>query len=379
MEIKNLKKAAKRIKQAVEKGEKILLYGDADLDGVCATIILEETIKSLGGKVTAVYFPDRETEGYGISKRGLEFLKPFSPGLLISLDLGISSFEELELAEKLGFETIVIDHHRVLEKLPKAKIIVDPFQKGDKYPFKKFSTTGLVYKLAEAIFESDFPEVLKRNFLELTALATLADTMPREGENEIFIAEGLSSIENSWRPGLAGLFKINFFNKNSSLEQKVFRIISVLNVRDVENNLPASYRLLTASSKKEIEELIEKLLEKAKVKREKLNQILEEIEKRIGEEKIIFEGSEEWDFSLISPLASILSQKFKRPTFIFKKMKEESQGTVRTPEGVDSLALMKKCKDILISFGGHPQASGFRIKNENLEKFKNCLISNLKK
>jgi single-stranded-DNA-specific exonuclease len=380
MEIKNLKKIAKRILKAIKDKEKIILYGDADLDGVSSVIILKETIKNLGGEVTALCFPDREKEGYGISKEGLNSLKKFAPAILIALDCGISNFKEIKLAKKLGFEVMIIDHHEILDKLPEARIIVDPKQKGDTYPFKEFAAVGIVFKLSEILLKNKMGQKLRKNFLELVAIATLADMMPQIDENKTFIVEGLSSLEESFRPGIRAFFE-TYFLKNYNLFQKVSKIISILNVRDVENSLPAALRLLTTSSLEKAKEMIERLSEKNKWRKERIKDIYETIERKLSknEEDIIFEGEENWDFTLISPVASILAKKYKKPAFIFKKLEKESQGTVRVPIGINSVALMKKCKKYLITYGGHPQASGFRIKNENLEKFKNCLIKNLKK
>ena len=137
MEIKNLKRAAGRIKRAIKNKEKIILYGDADLDGAASVIILKESIKNLGGKVARVYFPDREKEGYGLNQKALNLLKKEAPALLILLDCGISNFKEIKLAKKLSLKVIIIDHHEVLEKLPEAEIIIDPKQPGDKYSFKE--------------------------------------------------------------------------------------------------------------------------------------------------------------------------------------------------------------------------------------------------
>jgi single-stranded-DNA-specific exonuclease len=372
MEIKNLEEAAKRILEAIEKKERILLYGDADLDGVCSVIILKEAIRNLGGKVDAIYFPDREAEGYGISEKGLNSLSKFSPALFISLDCGISNFKEIEMAKNLGFFVIVIDHHEVLDEIPKADIIVDPKQKEDKYPFKEFATVGIVFRLAEKLLKEKMTNSLRKNFLELVALATLADMMPQVNENKILTEEGLEYLKESWRPAFQA------FSKIFDLPKEITKVISVLNVRDVENNLPASYRLLTEPDFKKAEELIGRLIQKSKERKREVEKILETIESKIkDEDKIIFEGSKDWSFSTISIVASQLCQKYQKPTFIYKIFDKESQGTVRVPPGIDSVNLMKKCKDLLISFGGHPSASGFRIKNENLEKFKECLIKNL--
>jgi len=377
-EIKNLKKAAERIKKAIKDEEKIILYGDADLDGVSSVIILKESIKNLGGEVAAVYFPDRETEGYGISETALSHLKQFSPALLIALDCGIGNFKEINLAKKLGFEVIIVDHHEVLDKLPAAKIIVDPKQKSDKYSFKGLANTGISFKLSEAILGEKMSPVIRNNFLEMVALATIADMMPQEDENKIFIEDGLNNLENSWRPGIQAFFETEILNEYSNLNQKVSKIISLLNVRDAENNLPASFRLLTSQSVEDSKKLIEKLLEKSFQRKQKIEEIIREIESRLlkKQEPIIFEGAAHFEVMLISSVASTLCHRYKKPSFIYKKLEKESQGTVRTPAGINGVSLMKKCKKYLITFGGHAQASGFRVKNENLEKFKNCLIEN---
>jgi single-stranded-DNA-specific exonuclease len=380
MEIKNLKKAAERILKAIEKQERIIIYGDTDLDGVAASIILEESIRSLGGMVCEIYFPDRELEGYGINKTGLSFLKKYSPALLITVDFGVSNYREVNLAKKLGFKVVIIDHHEVLGKLPKAEIIVDPKQKGDEYPFKGLSAAGIVFKLSESLFQGKMSSVLKKNFLELTALSTIADMMPRESENRIFIDDGLISLDESFRPGIKVFFETDYLKDFPDLSQKVFKIISVLNARDIKNRQPASFRLLSASSLEEAKALVAVLLEKNRIRREKIEKIVDEISDEVArkKEKIIFKGGTDFNSDMNSTIASILSQKHQKPTFIYKQMEKESQGTVRVPAAVNSLEMLKKCSKHLLTFGGHVQASGFRVKNKNLEKFKDCLIKNLK-
>jgi len=306
--------------------------------------------------------------------------------LLIALDCGIGNFKEVVMAKKLGFEVIIIDHHQILDKMPEASIVVDPKQKGDKYPFKELATAGIVFKLSELLLKNIMTENLRKNFLELTALATIADMMPREEENKIFIEKGLKSLENSWRPGIKAFFEMKAFESFEDFDRSVSKIISILNVRDVENSLPASFRLLTNHSLKESKAMVEKLLEKRELRKEKIKETMERIEEKISREadnthpppSIIFMGSPDWEFTLISSVASIICQRYQKPTFIFKKLETESIGTVRAPSGTNSVSLMEKCSKYLLTYGGHPLASGFRIKNENLEKFKECLIKQLK-
>ncbi|MBD3208228.1 MAG: hypothetical protein GF370_02130 [Candidatus Nealsonbacteria bacterium] len=376
--IKNLQKAADRILEAIDNKEKIILYGDADLDGVSAVIIVKEAIQNLKGKITEIYFPDREKEGYGITPHALGCLKEFSPALLIALDCGISNFEEIKKAHELGFEVIVIDHHKILEKLPEADIIVDPKQEGDSYPFKELSTGGIAFKLAELMLGDRMSEGLRDSFLELAGLSTMADKMPKEEDNEYFIEEGLRSLEDSWRPGIQAMFSM-FSDLDYNRYNRISKIISILNVRDVEDGYPSSYNVLTTSSLEKLTEIISRLRRKNEERQEKMHRIVDEVRERDARkaEPIIFEGETYWDYPLISAVASIISQDVEKPVFLYKKLDEESQGTVRSPPGIDSVELMKKCKQYVETYGGHPRASGFRIKNEKLEKFKNCLIENL--
>ena len=247
MEIKNLKKAANRILKAIKSKEKIVIYGDADLDGVTSVIILKESIQNLGGDISAIYFPDRGKEGYGISKTALDFLKTITPALLVALDCGIGNFQEVKIAKSLGFEVIIIDHHQILDKLPEASIIVDPKQKGDKYPFKEFAAVGIVFKLSQLLLKEKMSEAMRKNFLELVALGTIADMMIEQDENKLFIMKGLESLENSWRPGIKKFLNSIPFTPQEknylNLRQKISKIISILNVRDVENKMPASFRV----------------------------------------------------------------------------------------------------------------------------------------
>ncbi|PIR72082.1 MAG: hypothetical protein COU42_02700 [Candidatus Nealsonbacteria bacterium CG10_big_fil_rev_8_21_14_0_10_36_24] len=376
MELKNLKKAGQRILKAVKNKERIVIYGDADLDGVTSVIILKEAIKNLNGEIGAIYFPDREKDGYGINEKALFYLKKHSPALFLALDCGIGNFKEVKIAKELGFEVIIIDHHEILAQLPDADIIVDPKQKGDKYPFKQFATVGIIFRLTKLLLGKKTSESLRRDFLELAAIATIADMMPRTDDNEEIICQGLSSLRESWRPGIQALLGLEHF-QSLNLIQQVNKINSLLNIRDIENGLPVSYRILTIADKKEAEKLARNLLEKGIEKKIRIQDIKEEIEEKISGKKkdpIIFEGSSDWELILLGIVASILSQKYQKPVFLHKKEKINSQGSVRAPAGFNTVEAMKSCSQYFITFGGHPAASGFKIKNENLEKFKEYLI-----
>lgn len=374
--IKNIDKAAERIKKAVLEKERVILYGDSDLDGIVSVIMLEEAIKNLGGTVSIVVFPDRENDGYGINLRALDFLKDKPPALFIALDLGIGNVKETEIAKEMGFEVMIIDHHEPLGEIPTAKIIVDPKVAGENSPHRDLANAGIVFKLCEEILGNDFPEGLRNSFLELTALATVSDMVPQIGDNKIFIEEGLRSLPNTLRPGLKAFLDILGMGEIAAGGH--LKIISSLNAAESKNFKNESYELLNSSSPEKCREIAENLIAKVQYKQQRIKEIAEEVERRIvqkPDEQIIFEGDPAWKLILAGTVASIIAAKYGKPTFIFKKMDAESCGSVRSlREGQNSVEAMKSCADLMITYGGHAKASGFRLKNENLEKFKNCLI-----
>ncbi|MDO8474040.1 MAG: DHH family phosphoesterase [bacterium] len=377
LEIKNLKKAAQRIKKAVQDKERIILYGDSDLDGVCSVIILQETLLSLGGNICALYFPDREQEGYGITKTALGRLESYAPGLLISMDLGITNFEEIRQARAMGFEVILVDHHEILDALPEADIIVDPKQPGETYPFHGFAACGLTLRLALTLLEKKASLALISGLKELAALATVADMMPRKEDNLQIIQEGLSSMGSSWRPGIKAFEQFEEFRRIESVEVRITQMIALLNVRDVEYGIPAAYRVLAAKTEQEAVELLRVLQEKHKIRKDNIRLYAERVRSSLARAPrpvVIFEGDESFDYILLGSVASIISQEYNVPAFIYKKKELESIGSVRAPSGYDTVQAMKVCAPLLSTYGGHAQASGFRLRNENLEKFKDCLV-----
>lgn len=372
-----MKKAAKRIIKAVKDKENIIIYGDADLDGAASVIILAETIRDIGGEPQKIYFPDRETEGYGLNKKALTSFEKFAPGLLITIDCGISNFEENDFAKKLGFEVIIIDHHEVLDKLPKAKIIVDPKQKGDRYPFKVFAAAGLAFKLAQEILGKKMTESVELNFSELAALATIADMMPKKGENLELIEKGSRALPNSWRPGIRAFFEMKEISGSGFERDIINKVISLLNIRDVENKLPSSYRVLSAPSVNDAKIIIENLFKKRVIRKEEIEFMAEEVEKKVlknPQDLIIFEECPSLELNFLGSLASIVCNKYKKPTFIFRKKDNDSQGAMRMPEGLNGVDAMKQCSNFLMTYGGHPAAGGFKLKTENLKKFQACLM-----
>ena len=374
MKIKNIEKASNRIKQAVKNSEKIILYGDSDLDGIGSAVILGEAIKNLGGKIDCVFFPDREKDGYGLNLNALEILKEKAPALLITLDLGIGNVAGVEVAKKYNLDVMIVDHHEPLDEVPDAKIIVDPKQKDDPYPFKGLANVGVTFRLAEEMLGENMSLNTKKSLLELTALATIADMVPQIDENKYFIEEGLRSLKNTFRPGLKALLTI--LGEGQVFAGGILKFISALNSAESLGFENESYSLLTSSSDKECYTLAQELVNKTQAKQHRIKEICDEIERRIlrkSDEPVIFEGDASWRLTLAGAVASVICNKYAKPTSIFRKGTDVCCGSVRNPEGTDSVSAMKTCADFLITFGGHTLASGFRVKTKDLEKFRTRL------
>jgi len=370
--------------KASQQNERIILYGDADLDGISSVIILQEALQILnpkykGNKKLIAHFPDRENEGYGITTTALDYLQKFSPGIFIALDCGITNFYEVDLAKKLGFRVVIIDHHQIIEKLPKADIVINPKRKDDPYPFKKFSAAGITYKIAKYILNNAYQSWKPESFLELVALATLADQMPLEDENKQLVDDGLLALKYTTRVGLVALKEVTKYQEDDQME--LFqKIIAPLNSSERIGNLTESYLLLTTNSKREAKSIAKDLYQKSIEKKEKIYKIIEDVEQRIASQDlpIIYEADPLWPTVMIGVVASKICQKYKKPTFLFKITEKEAICSARLPKEYDGVEAMRYCEHLLVSFGGHPPACGCRLKKENLEEFKNCLIDYFK-
>lgn len=382
-EIKNLKIAADRIMRAAKNKERIIIYADSDLDGVGSAIIFNETLKNIGCEATEIYFPDRETDGYGITSEALNKFAHHSPALLVSLDCGIGNFKEVDMANEMGFEVIIIDHHQMLDIVPNASIIVDPKQEGDEYPFKEFANVGITYKLAGEILGDKMAGHLKEDLIQFAAIATISDMMPRIDENEEIILEGLGCLKTTWRPGIRAIYKLLKL-EDLGLLDAVYKMNSFLNIRNIGKEKPYSYLLLTATDQKEAFAIAEELIEKGIEKREKIKKIGDEVRERIGvksDEVMVFEGDKNWELVLLGVIASNLTSEKEKPVFLYKQAEKESCGSVRSynPDYGNMVDAMKTCSDFLITYGGHPAAAGFRVKNEDVEKFRGCLADYFEK
>ncbi len=379
---KGIAETGRRLIKAAKNSEAIIIFGDADLDGIASVVILQEVFEFLNplyrDENLSVYFPNREAEGYGLNFSALKFLAPKAPALLFVLDAGISNFKEIKKAKKMGFEVIVIDHHQVLKKLPDADIVIDPKREDDSYPFKDFAAAGLVYKLAQKVLEKkDGSELLENKLLELSALATIADMMPLEEENGEIVDRGLEALTDTRRPGLLALIQLNDIDVNS--EQDITqKIIAPLNTFRIKNHITESYSLLIESSLPKAKKLAQKLIRQSKEKKQAIGLFVGELKEEIGKKDknkaVIFKYSKAWNAVHLGTIASKLLKIFGKPVFVCKQRKDDDcVCSARLPKPLDGVKAMGACKKHLITYGGHAPACGCRLEEKNLEKFGKCL------
>jgi single-stranded-DNA-specific exonuclease len=377
MKIKDVDVAVSRIREAVKNDEKIVIYGDADVDGVSSVIIMEEAIKAIGGKIERSYFPNYEKQRHGVNEDALNILKPLAPALLITVDLGISNNAEIEIAKEMGFDVIIIDHHDIIDKIPVATAVVDPKRPDDDYGFKFFAAAGLVFRVAEELVE-DMSEELRIDLVSLAAVATITDMMPQEDENLEIINEGLKYLDHNERPGIRVFFESKRLGEGLSSQEVVSRISTLTNVRDIKGDYPAAYTMLSSKTIDDAEEFLDSLIEKNEIRQNRINEGVYMLEEKLlnnPTEEIIFEGHESWDSSVLSAIASRISARFMKPTFLYPIGEDEIRGTMRCPKGINGVEALKSCDSLLIMYGGHPPAGGYRVKKENVPKFKECLIN----
>ncbi len=382
MKIKNIEKVADRIREAIRKDEEIVLYGDADMDGTSSVVILKESIEAIGGNVSQVYFPDRGKEGYGMNDKALELIREKAGKrkiLLIVMDCGIANFEEAKTAARLDMDLVIIDHHQPHETLPEASIIVDPKQEGDEYPFKDFANTGIIFRLSEEILGEKFDE-FRKSFSELAALATISDMMRQEEDNKEIIREGIENLEETERPGLRIFWTDKLFEEGALIRDIAQRIISILGASDIVDHKTEAYLILTSEDEEEIRSLVGKLVDKNDRKQEMVAEMVKEVTADLSpDDTMIFYGKKGWRIPLLGSAGSKLENTFKMPVFLYSKGETTSRGAVRMPQGINAVDVMGESSDILIEYGGHPPAAGFRIANENIDEFERRLREYFKK
>lgn len=385
--MKGMNETIDRILKAILNEEKIVVYGDYDADGICASVILIKTFRKIAEVLskkdcTSCYIPDRKTEGYSLNKKAIEEFKKDGIKLIITVDCGITNFEEVELAKNLGIDLIIVDHHNVLEKIPLAYSIIDPKQKNDQYPFKQLSGAGVAFKLVQALLITinKQKQLIDRSFekwlLDLVAIATVADVCPLISENRTLVKYGLIVLNKTKNLGLQALIqkvKINEINTWNI----AFQIGPRLNSSGRMDHADKAFYLLMTESPTEAEKLAEEIEEKNKQRQNLIDKLYQEIKEKIltlaPEKKILIFSSENYPGGIIGLLAGKIKDEFFRPAIIIEEKEEKAKGSCRSIDEFNLVEVLKKCEDILERFGGHPKAAGFSLKKEKIPEFKKRL------
>ncbi len=389
-----MKEAVKRVGQAIKKKQKVAIFGDYDCDGVCGAVILKTILEALNVDLGGgIYIPDRKVEGYGLNMEAVKKLGEKKVNLILTVDCGISDIEEIKLANKLGIDVIIVDHHRVGKSLPAAKVIIDPWQEGEKYKFKELAGAGVAFKLAQALQQAQsklnpaikIPEGWEKWLLDLVALATVADGMPLIGENRTLVRYGLIVLAQTRRIGLQELMKVarlspifeaEKLKTNLDTYSLGFILAPRLNAAGRMDHASLALRLLLAETQEEAKIMAEKINEHNRQRQKLTDEITAEIESRIKNylddknQPMIVEIDENWSAGVVGLVAGKICDRHNRPTIIFKKEKDISRGSARSIDGFNIVEAIIQCAPLLKEFGGHPGAAGVALENKNFQAFK---------
>ena len=367
--LNGMKEATERIKKAIENKENIVVYGDYDCDGVCASSIMHQYLTSIGGKVD-VYIPSRFDDGYGLTKDMIDEIMNISkPDLMITVDLGVSAKNEVALLKSKGVDVIVTDHHEPTKDLPDC-ITIDPKIKGQSYGFEGLCGAGVAFKTVQALGGLD----AAKKYIDLCALATVGDIVPLFDENRAIVSYGLELINSGMcRPSIKFLLEKLGFNQVKSTDIS-FRIVPKLNTSGRMDEGIKVFKFLTENKKEELERLyaeIEKDNDKRLACIEEANEeILNQIHKLdLRKHKIIVLRGK-FHEGILGILASKVMHEFNRPCIVFTEGGNNTyKGSSRSLDGIDILKVLEPSKDILVRFGGHTQAAGVEVTKANYAEF----------
>jgi len=380
--MKDMGKAAERILRAIKNNEKIVIFGDYDADGVCASAIFHDFFKKIGFENFRIHIPDRNLEGYGLTKEAIGEFAENKFNLIITLDCGINDVKEVEKANKNSIDIVIIDHHLVPEKLPNALAIVDSKQKNDKYPFKDLCGAGVAFKTIQALIARGGFNIVsgwEKWLLDLVALATIADMVPLIKENRVLTYYGLKVLEKTSRPGLLALFRRLGINPKYITEDDIsFMLAPRINIASRMGHANASFELLTTESSGEANWIAGHLGSLNNERRLLVDNLLNQIDAKIVEKKpgIIIDGDLSWNIGVLGLMAHRLVEKYQCPAFLWGKGEaKEIKGSARSDGSVNLVDLMKEVRPgIFLDYGGHAMAAGFSVKEGKIDDLKKELL-----
>lgn len=375
-EMPDMEKAVNRIIKAIENKEKVLIYGDYDVDGITSTTILKQFLNERGLDV-GTYIPNRLEEGYGLNCDAIEKISKDKYKLIITVDCGITSIEEVNLANKNGVDVIITDHHEPGENLPNAIAVIDCKRKDNKYAFKELAGVGVTFKLIQAICISlNLKEEDYLKYLDIVSIGTISDIVPLVDENRVITSLGLKLVRCTKNIGLQAIIN----------ETGYLKVDSTTISFGVAPRINACGRM--GLEKKALDLLLEKNKDKVRILAKEINsynnqrqleekKIFEEANAKIkinkleNEDAIVLEGRN-WHTGVIGIVSSKITENYYKPSILisFKDDEEIGKGSGRSIEGLDLHLALTKCKDLLNSFGGHSMAVGLSVSKDDFEQFK---------
>jgi single-stranded-DNA-specific exonuclease len=375
--MKDMDKATERLAEAIREGQKILVYGDYDVDGTTSTSILFIFLKRFGVDVD-FYIPHRFKEGYGINQEGIAYAIETNADLIVSVDCGITAVEETKQAKEHGIDVVICDHHNVGDAIPDAVAVLDPKREDCEYPFKGLSGAGVGFKLVQGTIKKlGLSDTMAYELLDLVAISIASDIVPIEDENRILMAEGLKQINTDPRVGVKALLDlINMDIGSITTSNIVFSIGPRINAAGRMGDATKAVLLLISETESEANSRAHELESINVARRDKDTQTMEEAKAIVDQQYNLDKISSmvlhqpDWHLGVIGIVASRLVDTYGRPAVMLSTVDGKIKGSARSIDGFNIYEAFKKCKDLLEQFGGHEYAAGLTIEKENLEEFR---------
>ena len=391
----DVEKSVKIIREAIRKNKNIWIYGDYDVDGITSTAVLYLTLKELGAENVSYYIPIRD-EGYGLNNDALKKIKDSGGELVITVDCGVTAFEEIKFANSINLPVIITDHHNLQgKKVPEALAVINPKRIENEYTFESLAGVGTVFMLVLSLFESYGKKEEAFEYLDLVSIGTIADIVPLLSENRILTRFGLEKLPFTKNRGLAFLlYKLFNSGENKGNNPKSeystydvgFIIAPVFNAAGRLKDAKMVVKLLTSDNNREIEIIVKELINKNFERKELQNRIVEMIEKnieknKINEDFVIIDYSPEYHHGIIGIAASKIVDTYYKPVIIMEVKEDEgiAVGSCRSIEGFNILNALQSMPELFVKFGGHSGAAGFTIPIKNIELFKRKINEYAKK
>lgn len=371
--------AVNRLASAIQRKEKILLYGDYDVDGTTSVALMFSFLKKYHEHLD-FYIPNRYTEGYGVSFAGIDYAEQNEMTLIIAMDCGIKANEKVKYAKEKGIDFIICDHHLPEGELPPAVAVLDPKRDDCKYPYKELSGCGIAFKLAQAFVEQNSLDTSQLNeLLDFVVISIACDIVPMLGENRTLAFWGMEQLNSTKRPGLLNLIEVSQRKFPLNVNDIVFGLGPMINAAGRLADARQAVNLLLSTDETEAKENANILYQQNKVRKEIDLQIVQEakfiLEKKQEEgnlknQKSIILFQSHWHKGVVGIAAARIVESHHRPTIILAESNGLAVGSARSVKGFNIHAAIKKCEDLLINFGGHAHAAGLTLKIENVDVFR---------